>query len=92
MLETFSGRIEKKLIFKGSKSEREAVLLVTGDRDLLLVLKGASPFDYMTFDSYIGHEVTITGDYRDGRLIVEDLSKVTIVASGIKTHPTTPSM
>ena len=69
---TFSGRIVKKTFGKGSKSEHEAIFLVTGDREYVVRRQGQNPFEPdLALQHLVGKTVTCSGIVRDYVLYVD---------------------
>ena len=56
------GRVTKKLYAAGSKSEREAVMLVTTDGEYVLRRKGGNPFFDEELEKLVGKEIRCDGD------------------------------
>lgn len=57
-----TGRVIKKKIGIGSKSERRAVCLVTGDREYVLRRKDGNPFYDPKLEKLVGKEIRAVGD------------------------------
>lgn len=58
---TLTGSVIKKLIALGSKSEREAVLLVVGDKEYILRQKGGNPLNDPELNELVGKRVVGDG-------------------------------
>lgn len=58
---TLTGSVIKKLIALGSKSEREALLLVVGDKEYILRQKGGNPYNDPELNELIGKKVVGDG-------------------------------
>lgn len=58
----FNGRVVKDCVNAGSKSERDAVLLVTNDRRLVLRRAGGNAFEDPELDGLVGKELAVEGD------------------------------
>lgn len=60
----FSGEVVCRPVSAGSKSEREAVELVTGDATYVLRRPGGNPFRDPELDALVGKHVTVHGELR----------------------------
>jgi len=66
---SFSGRVKKQVIARGSRSEREAVVLETHDGGMLVLRRpGGNAFDDPDLDALVGKELTA-----EGRLLGREL-------------------
>ena len=59
--ETFEGTVVRKLFGRGSKSEHEAVVLETGEDDLVLRREGGNAFADPELDKLVGQRIRGTG-------------------------------
>jgi len=66
----FSGRVIKKRFARGSKSERDAVWLVTDQGEFVLRRAGGNPFHDPELDKLVGRRVRCEGNLVDYLLIV----------------------
>jgi hypothetical protein len=57
-----TGRVTKKLFAAGSKSEREAVVLITDTGEYVLRRKGGNPFFDAELENLAGKTITCEGD------------------------------
>ena len=57
-----TGRVTKKLFAEGSKSEREAVVLVTDAGEYVLRRKGGNPFFDAELETLVGKSIKGEGD------------------------------
>jgi hypothetical protein len=65
-MDRFQGKVVKKRIATGSKSEREAVVLETEGRDIVLRKKGANPFESGDMENLVGKTITAEGSMLGG--------------------------
>jgi hypothetical protein len=56
-----TGKVVYRLFAKGSKSERMAVMLVTGDREYVLRRTGVAPFGDAELEKLVGKRVRCEG-------------------------------
>lgn len=70
------GRVTLGEYAKGSKSEREAVFLDTGDERYILRRKGGPVFDDEEVKRYVGHVVTCDGFLIGTTLIAERIDQI----------------
>jgi hypothetical protein len=66
----FRGRVERRRVAPGSKSERVATVLVTEDDVLRLRRRGENPFDPASFCGLVGERIVCDGTRSGGALIV----------------------
>jgi hypothetical protein len=71
-VEQFLGRVERRLIASGSKSERRAVTLVTRDGVYVLRRLGGNAFSDPMLDELVGKKVAFHGTARGTTLVVSD--------------------
>ena len=69
---TYSGSVVKRRFGQGSKSERDAVFLVTGDRDYVLRRQGGNPYHDPDLERLVGKKVRCTGIVTGYTLLVSD--------------------
>jgi hypothetical protein len=67
-----AGIVQRRPVASGSKSEREAVVLVTDDAVLLLRRPGGNPFADPELDALVGKRVRCRGTVHGATLILED--------------------
>ena len=65
-----TGRVETRLVAPGSKSERQAVVLVADDGEHVLRRVGANPFTDPVLDDLIGRDVWMVGQDHAGTFLV----------------------
>ena len=70
------GRVVRKLLGKGTKSEREAVLLETQDGAFLLRKRGGPSFGDSSFDALVGGLVECEGTLLETTLLVDRIEVV----------------
>lgn len=70
------GRVTRGEYAKGSKSEREAVFLDTGDRRYLLRRKGGPVFADPELERFVGHEVECGGFLVGTTLLAERIELI----------------
>jgi hypothetical protein len=70
MTEEFVGTVRRKVVAAGSKSERDAVVLVTASGELVLRRLGGNPFADPELDALVGATIRCTGELRGSTLIV----------------------
>jgi hypothetical protein len=73
---TCEGRIVRKRVAEGSKSERDAIVLVAPDREMLLRRMGGNPFSDPDLDQLVGKTIRAEGFEHAGALIMTDWSEV----------------
>jgi hypothetical protein len=61
------GRVAKKLLYAGTKSEHEGLVLVTAEREFKLQRKGGNPFWDETLALLEGKEIEAEGTLRETR-------------------------
>lgn len=70
----FTGIVEKDIIAKGTKSEREALLLYTNNGRYILRRFGGNPFEMdEELSDQIGQMVTVDGDVHGTTLIFKSV-------------------
>jgi hypothetical protein len=67
----YTGKVIKDLVSPGSKSERSAVQLDTGDRKLLLRRKGGHPFHDDVIEALVGQRIKCQGFRKGAHLFLE---------------------
>lgn len=67
-----TGRVTKKLFAAGSKSEHEAVTLVTDKGEYILRRRGGNPFFDQELESLVGKTIRCTGDLTDYTFLMDD--------------------
>ena len=67
---TFSGRVERRRVGRGSKSEHEAVVLVTEGGVYVLRRRGGHAFEDPTLDALAGKVLEFEGELLDNTLHV----------------------
>lgn len=73
---THRGRVVLKTSGRGSKSEHEAVVLVTDDGEFVLRRPGGNPFADPVLRRLVGKTIECSGTPRDGKLIVSSWKEV----------------
>ena len=73
---SYSGTVEKRRFGKGSKSERDAIFLVTPDRDYVLRRQGGNPYHDPEIEGLIGKQVRCTGIVTGYTLLVTDCAVI----------------
>jgi hypothetical protein len=77
-MSSFRGRVAKKVIDAGSRSEREAVVLQTEDQgDLTMRRTEGNPFSDPVLDELVGTDVELEGDVYRGQLFVTEVRTTT---------------
>ena len=71
----FTGRVIKEVFAKGSKSERPAVLLDTGDKRYVLRRRGGNPFSDPALDKLVGKNIRAVGDVSGYTLLMSEWSE-----------------
>ena len=69
MSESYEGRVVRKRVAEGSKSDREAVVLQTGDSELVLRRQGGNAFRDDVLDGLVGHRIRGVGR-RSGKTLI----------------------
>lgn len=59
---TFNGTVIKKMFARGSKSEHEAVYLVTDQGEFVLRRRGGNPFSDSELDKLVGKQIRCEGE------------------------------
>ena len=70
--QTLTGKVVSRTTAKGSKSEHEAVMLETPNKDYVLRVKGANPFSNPELDQLVGKTIKATGELADYVLFLEN--------------------
>ncbi|NQT37743.1 MAG: hypothetical protein HQ581_09655 [Planctomycetes bacterium] len=70
------GKIIRTKVAPGSKSERDAVVIVTGDREFVLRRSGANPFVDPELDKLVGKHLQCEGTLHGQHFIMTDWSEV----------------
>lgn len=65
------GKVEKRFLARGTKSEHEGLVLVSGSREYKLLRKGGNPFWDETLAGLAGKEILAEGEVRENRFIME---------------------
>ena len=68
----FSGQVIRKTFARGSKSEHEAVFLVTPEREYKLVRADGNPFHDPDLDALVGKRIACSGTVEDYLLTLDD--------------------
>lgn len=71
-LTELTGSVVKHLIAKGSKSEREAVLLMVGEKQYILRQRGGNPFSDPVLDDLVGKNLKAEGQILGTVFILDD--------------------
>ena len=67
-----TGNVIRKRIAIGSKSERDAVLLQTGDQEYVLRIVGANPFQDPRLDALVGKRICAQGDVHGNAFLMRE--------------------
>jgi hypothetical protein len=67
---TLRGRVERRRVARGTKSEREAVVLVTNAGAYVLRQRGGHAFEDPALDALVGRELEFDGELHDATLHV----------------------
>ena len=67
---TFRGRVERRRVGRGSKSEHDAVVLATDDGVYVLRRRGGHAFEDPTLDGLVGKALEFEGQLLDNTLHV----------------------
>lgn len=70
------GHVIKKLFAAGSKSEREAVMLVTDKGEYVLRRKGGNPFSDETLENLVGKQIRCEGDLTGYTFLMTDWTEI----------------
>lgn len=65
----FTGKVVKKRLSRGSKSERDALVLEAKDGELVLRRRGGNPFHDEVLDRLVGKRIQCSG-IRSGNLVI----------------------
>jgi hypothetical protein len=71
----FNGTVIKKLFARGSKSEHEAVCLVTDHGEFVLRRRGGNPFSDPELDKLVGKQISCEGEVVGYTLIISSWSE-----------------
>jgi hypothetical protein len=71
----FTGTVIKKLFGRGSKSEHEAVYLVTDRGEYVLRRRGGNPFSDPELDKLVGKQIRCEGEVVGYTLIISAWSE-----------------
>ena len=72
-MQTLKGKVIKKKVAPGSKSERDAFLLTTGSgQELILRQSGGNPFDNHLFSRFLGKTIKVSGHLHGQYFLAED--------------------
>jgi hypothetical protein len=73
---TISGQVVRKLVARGSKSERDAIMLVTREgKEFLLRRRHGHPFQDKVLDDLVGKIITLKGSLIDNLLLMDEWTK-----------------
>jgi hypothetical protein len=70
MSESYEGRVVKKRVAGGSKSEHQAVVLETAEAELVLRRQGGNAFQDEVLDGLVGHRIRGVGRRSGSTLIL----------------------
>ena len=70
-----SGVVIKEVFGKGSKSEREAVMLDTGKKKYVLRRRGGNAFSDPKLDDLVGKNIKVTGEVTGYTLLMSEWSE-----------------
>ena len=65
------GRVTKKLFGEGSKSEHEAIMLVTKEGEYVLRRRSGNPFSDPELEALVGKSITCEGDVTDYLVLMD---------------------
>jgi hypothetical protein len=68
----FRGQVTRQVVAAGSKSEHEAVVLLTDSGPLKLRRAGANPFHDAELEKLIGHNIRCDGVVHAGQLLMSN--------------------
>ncbi len=68
---TVAGRVVRRRVSAGSKSEREAVVLETREGDYVLRRKGGNPFRDPDLEALVDHRIKARGHLAGSTLIMD---------------------
>jgi hypothetical protein len=66
----YQGTVARRPFAAGTKSDHEAVVLLTPDGPLKLRRPGGNPFRDDTLDGLVGHEIECDGELHAGQLVM----------------------
>jgi hypothetical protein len=72
MSESYEGRVVRKRVAEGSKSDHAAVVLQTGDSELVLRRQGGNAFQDDVLDGLVGHRIRGVGRRSGTTLILSE--------------------
>ncbi|HVZ37914.1 MAG: hypothetical protein JST22_10335 [Bacteroidetes bacterium] len=75
-MDTLRGHVVSKAFGTGSKSEHEAVVLVTDAGEYVLRRRGGNPFFDPELDGLVGKEIVCEGDVAGYTMIMSDWQEV----------------
>jgi hypothetical protein len=70
------GRVVRKRVAAGTKSERDAVVFVTGSGEYALRRRGGNPFHDPALERLVGKRIRATGVVHAGNLIMSDWAEL----------------
>lgn len=70
---SLSGKVIRKKISGGSKSERNAVMLKTEDKEYVLRKLGGNPFHDTSLESLVGKTITASGMLDRNLFLVKEI-------------------
>ncbi len=70
--ERFHGKVVQEAVSPGSKSERQAVQLVTDQGRFLLRRRGGNPFRDKVLEELVGKQIVASGRLRGNALFLDD--------------------
>ena len=71
-MDAFEGRVVRRRVSRGSKSDREAVVLDTGDGAYVLRRFGGNAFSDPVLDELVGRRIRGTGQLAGQTLLLHD--------------------
>lgn len=66
----YQGKVVRQSFAAGSKSEHEAVVLLSPDGPLKLRRPGGNPFSDPELDKLVGREISCEGEVQQGQLLM----------------------
>ncbi len=73
----YSGRVVRQLFSPGSKSEHQAVVLMTPAGALKLRRSGGNPFRDPQLEELVGQSIVVEGELHQGQLLMTKWTVVT---------------
>ena len=87
MNDSFEGDVVRKRVSAGSKSDHDAVMLDTGDEQLILRRHGANAFSDEVLEDLVGHRIRGTGQRIGSTLILREWEDLDPSSSASRRKP-----